>query len=724
MTRGAFGHDGIGRPAQTASSILCLVQKEKDKMQPNQSSSRIDGSVGPSTDATHTSQQHSARDDESVRLKLRIKELEEQLSKAALGPVKPPVVPLRLNIDTTTSHIGGTYHIQNEILPGQNVSIARSITHKSRLFGQSHWEVNVILMVRDLLETIESHLPQAALKVYPGMEMCKSLARTIKARRAPPWPSPPTSELPPKEVCDALLDCYLQSSESVNRILHISSFRRDYEAFWVSGNAPDKGFLVQIKLVLAIGTLTYDDRFSLRTSAIRWVYEAQTWLSEPKFKSRLTIQFLQTYLLLLIAQEQVGAGGDSMWISVGGLLRKAVYMGLHRDPIHLPKRTIFAAEMRRRLWNTILEIALQSSLFSGGPPLISLNDFDTAPPGNFDDDQLIADDPIPKAEDQFTQVSIAIALRKTFPARLAVVKFLNDLPASGTYEETLQLDTQFRTVYKALNRTLQTFNRSSLPLQLSASSLRFEIRVVDLIMLRYLSSLHLPYFGPALHQAMYAFSRRVVVDSSLKIWRLIHPLPSHILSTTTTVAAAANLHHQESNPLARLSSFSSGFYPVLAIHAAVLITIELQTQLQQEESLGPVSVRPDLLSVLEEAKTWTRRAVETGETNIKGFLLMCVMTAHIKGLMNGDSENERAEALVKAAEYSIETCLPMLEEMAAELRRDAGGGDEQQQGLMLATPGDMEDWSFMTPDALFSLGDDDPMNWMLKDGMDMVPSLW
>lgn len=552
--------------------------------------------------------------------------------------------------------------------------------------------------VRDLLETIELHLPQAALKEHSGMEKCKSLARIIKARRAPSWPSPPTPELPPKEVSDALLDCYLQSSESVYRILHIPSFRRDYEAFWISGNAPDKGFLVQIKLVLAIGTLTYDDRFSLRTSAIRWVYEAQTWLSEPKFKSRLTIQFLQTHLLLLIAQEQVGAGGDSMWISVGSLLRKAVHMGLHRDPIHLPKRTIFAAEMRRRLWNTILEIALQSSLFSGGPMLISPNEFDTAPPGNFDDDQLVADDPIPKAEDQFTQVSIAIALRNTFPARLAVIKFLNNLPASGTYEETLQLDTQFRTAYKALNRTLQAYNRSSSPLQPSVSSLQFEMRVVDLIMLRYLSSLHLPYFGPGLDQAMYAFSRRVVVDSSLKIWRLIHPLPSHTLSTTTIVAAAAaaaNPHHQESNTLARLSSFSSGFYPVLAIHAAILIIIELQTHLKQEESLGPVSVRPDLLSVLEEAKTWTRRAVETGETNIKGFLLMCVMAAQIKGLMNGESDNERAEALVKAAEYSIETCLPMLEEMAAELRRDAGGNDEEQQGLMLATPCDMEDWNFL-----------------------------
>lgn len=519
------------------------------------------------------------------------------------------------------------------------------------------------------------------------MERCKNLARSIKARRAPSWPSPPTLELPPKDVSDALLDCYFRSSESVYRILHIPTFQRDYEAFWISNATPDMGFLVQIKLVLAIGTLTYDDNFSLRTSAIRWVYEAQTWLSEPKFKSRLTIQFLQTHLLLLIAQEQVGAGGDSIWISIGGLLRKAVHMGLHRDPIHLPQRTIFAAEIRRRLWNTILEIALQSSLCSGGPPFISLDDFDTAPPGNFDDEQLVADDPIPKAEEQFTRVSIVIALRKTFPIRLAIVRFLNNLPASGTYEETLRLDTQFRTAYKDLNRTLQACSKPPPP-RLSASIPRFEMRVVDLIMVQYLSSLHLPYFGPALNQATYAFSRKVVVDSSLKIWRLIHPLSS---PSSTTVATP----HQDPDPLARLSTFSSSFYPLVAIHAALLIFVELQAQLREdEENLGPVSVRPDLLAVLDEAKKWTLRTVEAGETNIKGFLLMCVTRAQIEGLMNGLSGNDRAEELAKAAEYSVDICLPILEEMVASLRRDAGGGEEQQR-LMVDTPSDMENWSFM-----------------------------
>lgn len=113
----------------------------------DQTSSQIDGLVGLSTDATHTRQQHLARDDESVRLKLRIRELEEQLSNTALTPGRYPWVSPRLNIETTASHIGGTYHVHCEKLPGQNESIARGITHKSRLFGQSHWEVNVILMV-------------------------------------------------------------------------------------------------------------------------------------------------------------------------------------------------------------------------------------------------------------------------------------------------------------------------------------------------------------------------------------------------------------------------------------------------------------------------------------------------------------------------------------------------------------------------------------------------
>lgn len=278
-----------------------------------------------------------------------------------------------------------------------------------------------------MFEILEAHLREETSKVFSGIQRCKALAKVIKTQRTPSWPSPPTAALPPKDVADELVDCYLRTSETVYRILHIPTFRRDYEALWVPDTVPDAAFMVQLKLVLAIGATTYDEQFSLRVSAIRWVYEAQTWLSEPEFKSRLSISSLQTNLLVLLARETAHISEGLVWISAGALLKTAVYMGLHRDPARLPKRATFVAEMRRRLWNTILEVTLQSRLTSGRPPLVSLDDFDTEPPGNFDDDQLVAEDPVPKQDGNFTQVSIAIALRKTFSVRLAVTKFLNDL---------------------------------------------------------------------------------------------------------------------------------------------------------------------------------------------------------------------------------------------------------------------------------------------------------
>lgn len=503
------------------------------------------------------------------------------------------------------------------------------------------------------------------------------MARLIKARRVPPQLSPPGPDLPSKDIADKLVDCYLRTTEAIYRILHIPSFRRDYETIWTSDNAPDAAFLTQIKLVLAIGATTYDKQFSLRASAVRWVYEARIWLSGPKFKSRLNIQSLQTDVLLLLAQERVGFDGASMWISVGALFRKAIFIGLHRDPVHLPQMTAFAAEMRRRLWNTLLEVTLQSSLSSGGPPFISLDDFDTEPPGNFDDDQLLADNPVPKPLDHFTQVSIALALCKTFQYRLAVTKFLNDLASRGKYEETLRLDAELRAAYKVLSQSLQACSDSSS----RHSPSQFEIHVVDFLMNRYFLALHAPYFGLALHGAAYAFSRKVVVESSLKIWHIACP-------------------HGDATPsdwddLPRLAVCSSGFYPTVAIHAALLIAVELRTQFLEEESIAPVPPRPDLLAVLDDAKAWCLRVLEAGETNVKGYLLMNMVAAQIEGLMRRLEKEELVKLLIKAVENVGDICLPILEETAASQAQTQGAANELQDGSLATLFEAMEDWDTM-----------------------------
>lgn len=493
-------------------------------------------------------------------------------------------------------------------------------------------------------------------KVFHGLQRCKSLARVIKAHRRPPWPTPLTLDLPSKDLADELVNCYLRTSESVYRVLHVPSFRRDYEELWMPGSSPDKSVVVQVKLVLALGAAVYDEQFSLRASAIRWVYESNTWLADPAYKSRLNIRHLQNMILLLLAQETVCVKAGMVWISAGSLLRMAMFMGLHRDPARLLKVSTRAAEMRRRLWNTILEISVQLSMRAGQTPLLSLDDFDTAPPDNFNDEQLSSDEPVPKPDSEFTQVSIARAMRKTLPLRLAIVKYLNGLGSSATYEETLRYDTELRAATRTLHHSMEIW-KSNVGNSLS----HYAEKLVIFIMNRYFLALHIPFFNAATHEnnrTAYAYSRKVVVEATLKTWCLIFP-QSSILS-----------EHDKTTPndLAQLALNGARFFYTTAFQAVFYIAIELKTQLKEEVSLGPVPLRKDLLSVLQEAKEWSIVSVRNGETNIRGCLLTAMATAYVDGLMRGLNTEELALVLIKAAEETEEQCLPILESMVAEFQ--------------------------------------------------------
>ena len=333
-----------------------------------------------------------------------------------------------------------------------------------------------------------------------SVERCKYLARAIKNQRVPSWPTPLTPELPSRDVCDRLIECYMQTTESVYRVLHIPSFKQGYYALWGPDPSPSPGFLVQLKLILAIGATVYDDEYSLRTSATRWIYEAQTFLCEPEFKSRLTTQSLQIQILLLFARRTANIGESLVWISVGELLRTAIFMGLHRDPSGMPNVSVLACEMKRRLWNTVLEVVVQSSMDSGGPPQISLVGFDTQPPGNLSDEQLLDENATSVPDNSFTQTSIARALRASLATRLAVAKHLNDLDSKGTYEEALKLDKELRAAHKSMTRELEVFHPHE-----SLTSVGVGLRLANIIMASYISALHTPFLSIAFREPTYAW---------------------------------------------------------------------------------------------------------------------------------------------------------------------------------------------------------------------------
>ena len=98
---------------------------------------KSNGSTTPTT-------QSSTQDTESLRLKLRIRQLEDELSNLTCRQSKSPLPGASSNIETVSTQLGGAVHIHRETGTGD---IARHVSHKSRVFGQSHWIVSGVLMV-------------------------------------------------------------------------------------------------------------------------------------------------------------------------------------------------------------------------------------------------------------------------------------------------------------------------------------------------------------------------------------------------------------------------------------------------------------------------------------------------------------------------------------------------------------------------------------------------
>jgi hypothetical protein len=206
-------------------------------------------------------------------------------------------------------------------------------------------------------------------ELYTTVAKIKQMARIIKTSRLlqPSISQEIHNSIPPKGICDILAECYIRTFEAVFRVLHVPSFRAEYEAYWTAPGPKKPSFVLKMLLVCAIGVPFYNgsDQHLLRKACTKWIQAATYWLNGPNTKSRLNMTGLQIQILTLTARQVCNTDGDYSWISAGSLLRAAMHLGLHRDPAHFDKISLFHCEMRRRLWATILEITVQGSLDVG-----------------------------------------------------------------------------------------------------------------------------------------------------------------------------------------------------------------------------------------------------------------------------------------------------------------------------------------------------------------------
>ncbi|KAL6713042.1 hypothetical protein ACLMJK_009438 [Lecanora helva] len=357
-----------------------------------------------------------------------------------------------------------------------------------------------------------------------------------------PRSSEPVELLPPRSDCEKLVHSYLDTYESVTRILHVPHFLSSFDSVWAHPEATNECFLYQLLLFIAIGAsfpaqsdVSGDQKKSRwRSQALSWIAAAQGWLTQQiSVDPRTDLNTLQTCCLLLLARKSNQApGNDPFWLADDILVRKAMGLGLHREPSVLyPSIKPYEAEMRRRLWCTILEISIQGSLTSGLPPVISREAYDCRPPSNLDDSVIEAEVQSSSIEPgTFTQSTISCLLAKSHGIRLQILTIFNAPSGEPIYEKALELAAELVVMCEANLRTLKSLQATAATRPKAVQPTNFQIKLLDLCTRRFVALLHSPFAERARLSPSYYYSRKMRMETCAHL--LQYPLTEICNSST------------------------------------------------------------------------------------------------------------------------------------------------------------------------------------------------
>ncbi|KAI1097360.1 hypothetical protein F4804DRAFT_347249 [Jackrogersella minutella] len=452
-------------------------------------------------------------------------------------------------------------------------------------------------------------------QIWELLQKCKNMARCTKVGRPSRWLSRPEFNLEPpsRELADIMATRYFRSFESTHRILHVSTFWSEYRRFWDKPESVTTDLRLKVLLVIGIGSSlseNIDSDAELRKMVQQWIYAAQTWLSGPLEKDRLDVTGVQIYCLTILARQIFSIGGDLVWVSMGSLIHIAMQIGLHRDPKHLPAMSILRAEVRRRLWATVVEMVVQSSLDSAMPPRISFNDFDTEAPANVNDDEIDESTTTlqPHPRSTYTSASMQLMLLDLLPTRLRILHLLNGLHSELSYIDALTLSSEITDEYRICNSFMRDNEKSGVT--------AFHRNLLDYLVRRFLIPLHCPFAGEARENPLFYYSLKVSLDSAMSI---ISPEPDEGFS--------------------RLMAIGGGMFREGIRYALTVITRELISQIEAQRVDGTLHRNSQYIQLLKQAVddmiTLSVERIRQGETNVKGPMFLSMIKAQAEAMEEG-----------------------------------------------------------------------------------------
>lgn len=513
------------------------------------------------------------------------------------------------------------------------------------------------------------------------LQKCKDISRCSKVGRPSRLLSGPEFGLASlsREVADAMVNLYFRSFESTYRILHIPSFWIEYRNYWDHPQSVTTKLRLKILLVIAIGSSLSDHGDTnpgFRNMVHQWIYAAQTWLSGPLEKDRLDITGLQTHCLTLLARQIFSVGGDLIWISMGSLVHSAMQIGLHRDPKHLPAMSVLQAELRRRLWATILEMAVQASLDTGMPPRISFDEFDTEPPSNTNDDEMDESTTVlqPHPRGTFTTTSIQLVLLDSLQTRVQILKLLSCLNSEISYQDVLTLSSEITDAYRAYSSFMKENEGSGVT--------AFHRNLLDYLVRRIMIPLHCPFSGKSRTNPLFYYSLKISVDVALAI---ISPEPDEGFS----------------HLMARGVLLREGIR-----YSSVIISRELLAEAETQRVDGTLQrnslYRKLLKQAVRDMILLAEERIRRGETNVKNHMFLEMVLVQVEAVEEGIPCEAK---IAQSGRDSLEFCYNLLEtwfdNTVSPSPNDTGftstsfGSGQEGNGLYL-------DLDYFLPDVMFS----------------------
>jgi hypothetical protein len=245
---------------------------------------------------------------------------------------------------------------------------------------------------------------------------------------------------------------YFSAYSPSQHIIHRPSFLKQYAEFWQDQSGPPLDWIALLFNILALGTffsiytapheLASDSnvppmqRFSLfRTIAGRALVSAK--YTHPQ---AITLQSMLLYIEAEFLVNRASQMNCYLLAAVG--LRLMMKMGLHRDPSKLPNISPFDGEMRRRMWNLLVQIDMIVSFHLGLPSMIHGIESDTGMPRNLINEDLtpeMTELPPGRPDSEYTELTYPIWKSTVCRVFGLVARQAHSLTAP-TYPDVMRLD--------------------------------------------------------------------------------------------------------------------------------------------------------------------------------------------------------------------------------------------------------------------------------------------